>query len=161
MTKKSKNIIAIIIIIVLLISLGLTFHCAKTSERDNTMMIKDNQMMERTKKEQVERDLRKKEQESDKEIVEDKNDATIQNNTNLEDKANQLRKPDPRDARGSTRQMAKANGIRENKAISLKHVILIVLETFLLGGSVMFLIMNNINKEESIVYKKEDVKKER
>ena len=35
---------------------------------------------------------------------------------------------------------------RNNNAMPIKSVVLIAIETFLLGGSMMFLIMNNIDR---------------
>ena len=52
MTKKNKNIIAIVISIILVISIVLTFHFGKVSERDNTIMNMGNQMREKFEKDQ-------------------------------------------------------------------------------------------------------------
>ena len=151
MTKKNKNIIVIIIIFVLLVSLGLTIYFAgcekKSSIKYNDTRIslprQDNRNNQRKYNIPNKRDNSNspnEKEESDTDINKEK--------TSLEETDNNV---SYLSNNRFNRQIMIPSDNRSTRGLSSKYVVLISIETFLLGASIMYLIMNNIDNEHKIV----------
>lgn len=149
MTKKNKNIIVVIVIFVLLICLGLTIYFAgcerKTPVRYNdtriTLPSRDSRKYERKNNipnTKDSTDLPNKKEESD--ITQEK--TLFEESDNIASYLSGNR---------TNKQVMIPRGNESTKGLSSKYVVLISIETFLLGASIMYLIMNNIDKDNEII----------
>ena len=159
MTKKNKNIIVIIIIFVLLVCLGLTIYFAgcdkKSSIKYNdtriTLPRQDNRNNQRKY------NIPNKKDKSNPSDEKEESDTTKEK-TSLEESNNIV------SFLSNNRQIMIPSENRSTKGLSSKYVVLISIETFLLGASIMYLIMNNIDNEQKIVDAtiiEKEIKKER
>ena len=152
MNKKTKNIISIVIILVLVVCLAFTigdnreanrevvnFNMPTTTRRGNTYRNNRFNMPKR------DNEVENKETEKNDEI-DTKEDTTEKTDEIKEDskcKCQEFVTPQV-DNWNNQRIVVK----RTNDNNSLKTA-LIVIESFLLGGTVMFLILNNLEKEDN------------
>ena len=169
MNRKNKNIIVISIIIVLLVCLGLTIHFAKTDNYDKFDFSNNDQMMERfpgsqdnrpssdsqNRNRRFEKPGNRQDSTTDesKDKNEDREDEKTPNNTANELESDylvtELGQGKQKDFNNN--QLIMPSNFKQSESISTKYVVLIGIETFLLGASIMYLIMNNIEREEKVV----------
>ncbi len=149
MTKKNKNIIAIFVIVVLLICLGLTFHFAKNDRGGFKVDNKNTTFRDNLRKNEnsIEDNNIKKDSEESEDAVTETSDKRTKR-----DSAKRRNLPSNFDKNGEFNpKTVMPNGFNQNRGMSTKYVILIAAECFLLGGAVVYLIMNNLEKETKVI----------
>ena len=140
MEKKTKNIIAIIIIVVLLICLAFTIR-GNGHNLERNKVDRLNTLNEIQKKEFDDR-LMLQEKETENTTDEKEKDA-------VDSYKNAKRPPLRENSRKELDRNANFNMPQRESHNTSIGVILIAIETFLLGGAVMFLIYNNIGNTET------------
>ncbi len=163
MTKKNKNIITISVIAVLIICIIVTVCFAKDDKDKNIVPDKYFSATGEYKISEAKKDS------PDDEIIDATEDELITSDT-------EISRDEELDDEKITEDNKKGDYIKKSKrgkvphdnqdeykrlnyppcdgtSISTKYVILLCFETFLLGSSVMYLIMNNIDKEKNMEIK--------
>ena len=162
MTKKNKNIIVIIIIFVLLVCLGLTIYFAGCDKK-SSIKYNDTRITlprQNNRNNQRKYNIPNKKDKSNPSDEKEESDTTKEK-TSLEESNNNV---SFLSNNRFNRQIMIPSENRSTKGLSSKYVVLISIETFLLGASIMYLIMNNIDNEQKIVDAtiiEKEIKKER
>ena len=147
MTRRNKNIILSAIIIVLVVCLGLTFYFGREKESFINSMpnfYRYNSAVKNEKKTDSKSANRKKEELKDA-LTEDEFQEE-ETNDNEDSKKEALTNKKCVGEKCIPNNNFKIRNNRTN--YSTKTVVLISVETFLLGAAVMYLVVNNLDKEE-------------
>lgn len=147
MDKKTKNIIAIVIIVILFVGIILTFHFGRVNGSKNYINDQRIQMFDNSQ-----RDDNNKERPS----FPSDNDISANNDSNQNDDSITERK-DSRSNRPSgnvpsfnkddMKDIGNVSMPNREGTFTTKYVVLLCVESLLLGGAIMYIINNNLGKE--------------
>ena len=161
MEKKTKNIIAIAIILILVIGIFLTIHFSKNDNQLNRFtevnapvfngVLKDNSVHKN-------RDNLK-----DKRVFPADKDSMLEEDDDDELETSEFKfSDDDDDDDFETSESLIEGHVFDNRSfsqlpnnsISGIYVVLLCIESFLLGGTIMYLVMNNINNSQIVIEEK-------
>ena len=166
MSKEAKNTIALIFMFVLIIAMALTIYFGKGNKTNNNGVMGNNPPIMEKGNLPNDRDFRERD---------DIRDRMPNKNTKEEDsKLEETSAATASDEAGSlTNRLPQGNmpnmpgnfSVPQEAKTNDFNVMLLTIESFFLGATIMFLIMNNINNKETIKYvevvKEKENKKEK
>ena len=139
MDKKTKNIVSISVIVVLIISIILTIHFANSSNKNDFINGRGMPSFSNNQKGSM--------------------DDKKTGNENIPSGFDKNNRPSNRIPSSDNNIFDMNNLPNRSNGIETKYVVLLTVESFLLGGAVMYLIINNINSDNSKNEKEKTTKK--
>ena len=147
MTKKNKNIIAISIIVILIASILLTLHCAREHGIRSIRQDGNFQYLKEYHEETSDEGSLYEEEDILESELDDYDDINLPTDEEEKTRENIAKNSDKTlDKKIAPRRSVNYGRIPNREGnISTGYVTLLCIESFLLGGSVLYLIMNNMD----------------
>ena len=166
MSKEAKNTIALIFMFVLIIAMALTIYFGKGNKTNNNGVMGNNPPIMEKGNLPNDRDFRERDDIRDrmpnKNTKEEDSKLEETSATTASDEAGSLTNRLPQ---GNMPNMPGNFSVPQEAKTNDFNVMLLTIESFFLGATIMFLIMNNINNKETIRYvevvKEKENKKEK